>query len=523
MAEPRGSSDTSDGAYPRLTRRAALRFGILSVSVGALLAACTNSSSSGTSSTPAAQATTAPAAATSAPATGATAAPTAVPLPTVTPGPTFSPATINGKLTVIQARDFYEAHNAFIEAQIRTFAQQQNYPLDHSYIDAYAGSGDVVQKLTAAVQANNGPDLVIHTLGPGQLHFLDIIDDVDALEKDLETTLGEAAPAYQKFGVLDGLWYAVPHFSRSGGYFIRQGAFQAAGVDPSSLTDFNALRDAALKISQPTQQLWGWGMTANRSGDGDTSVRSAVFQWGGQVTDDTGQVVVLNTEPYRDYAIAGLTWLQDIYTNTQYANMLPPGVGGWTDTSNNEAWLAGKIGITNNAGTLFAQAIADQNPVREDTYLINQPNGVGPGARLLAGPGGPMWFFIMKGAANRDAAEQLIRYLSTMDMYRQMFQISTAYVYPARSWGWDEPAITENQYAQHVTATYQAMFNDPSGWTGTAAWPGPPSPQTDALENSNFWTDMFGEILGGKSPADAVADAHNRAVQTFQEFGAKGQ
>jgi hypothetical protein len=34
---------------------------------------------------------------------------------------------------------------------------------------------------------------------------------------------------------------------------------------------------------------------------------------------------------------------------------------------------------------------------------------------------------------------------------------------------------------------------------------------------------MCTPILGGKSPADAVADAHNRAVQTFQEFGAKGQ
>jgi hypothetical protein len=43
------------------------------------------------------------------------------------------------------------------------------------------------------------------------------------------------------------------------------------------------------------------------------------------------------------------------------------------------------------------------------------------------------------------------------------------------------------------------------------------------LESSNFWTDMFGEVLGGKSPADAVKSAHDRAVRVFKEFGAKGE
>jgi multiple sugar transport system substrate-binding protein len=430
---------------------------------------------------------------------------------------------INGKLAVVQARDFYDAQNTFIENTIKSFAANQGYPIDHSYIEAYAGSGDVVQKLTAAVQASDGPDLLIHTLSPGQLHFLDIIDDVDDLEKSLEGFHGAAASAYQKTLVLDGKWYAVPNFSRSGGFFVRQDAFKKVGIDPmQDLGDFNALRDAALKVSQPDQSMWGWGMTANRSGDGDTTVRNAVFQWGGQVTDATGQVVVLGTEPYRQYAIDGLTWLKSVYTDPQYASMLPPGVDGWTDPSNNEAYLGGKVLLTNNAGTVFAQAVQDQNPVREDTYMILEPNGVGAGARVLMGAGGSMNFFIMKNAKNRDAAEQVIRYLMTPEIYKQLFQIGTAYVYPARQWGWNEPEIAESKYGQHVTPAYLKMFNDPSGWTGSASWPGPPSPQTDALENSNFWTDMWGEIVTGKAVPDAVDDAAKRAIQTFQQFGAKG-
>jgi multiple sugar transport system substrate-binding protein len=477
---------------------------------------------------PAAAATTAPAAgATTAPAAGATTAPaagaTTAPAAAAQAAPTFTKAAINGKLSVVQSKDFHPDHNALIEAKVKEFAQKQDYPLDHSYIEAYAGSGDVVQKLTAAVQAGDAPDVLIHTLGSAQLHFLDIIDEVTNLEQEIEKFHGKLPAGFQKAHFLENKFWAIPHFSRAGGFWVRQSAFKDAGIDPmKDLTDFDKLREAALKISKPDKEFWGWGMTANRSGDGDTAVRNAIFMWGGQITDEQAQTVVLNTEPYRSNAIAGLNWLKETYTDPKYASMLPPGVGGWTDPSNNEAWLSGKMGITNNAGTVFAKAVVDKNPVADDTYLILQPKGMGPNGRTLAGPGDAMSFFIMKGAKNREAAEQLITYMTQPDIYKQMFKISTGYVYPARDWGWDEPEIKESTYAQHVTDNWRKLMNDPSGALGSH-YPASPSPQVNALDNSNFLTDMFGEILGGKSVEDALKGAHDRAVRTFKEFGAKGE
>ena len=95
-----------------------------------------------------------------------------------------------------------------------------DYPLDHSYIEAYAGSGDVVQKLTAAVQAGDAPDLLIHTLGSSQLHFLDIIEDVDApRRRTSRSSTASCNAASTKENFLDGKWWAIPHFIRAGGYF----------------------------------------------------------------------------------------------------------------------------------------------------------------------------------------------------------------------------------------------------------------------------------------------------------------
>jgi multiple sugar transport system substrate-binding protein len=430
--------------------------------------------------------------------------------------------TLNGKLTIVQAKDFYQDHNTYVENQIKGFAQSMGYDLDHSYIEAYAGSGDVVQKLTAAVLAGDPPDLLIHTLGPSQLHFLDIVDDVTDYETTIQKQQGPLPPAFEKQFRIDGKYWGIPHFTRSGGFWARPSVFKAAGIDPlKDLTDYQALADAALKVTDANKPMYGWGMTANRSGDGDNTVRLVLFMWGGQVNDASGEVVVLNTEPYRTNNVAALTWLKAIYTDPKYAPMLPPGVGGWTDPSNNEAWLANQIAFTNNAGTVYAQSVGDKNPVADDTVLLQQFKGLGPGARVLQGAGGPMIFFVMKGAKNKDAAFQIVQYLMTADGMKKIFQISTGYVYPARQWGWDQPELTEAQYARNITPVWKQIFNDPSAFQGTSH-PAAPTPQSNALDNTNFWTEMFGDILSGKAVEDTVKDWHDRSVQLYQQFGAKG-
>ena len=424
-------------------------------------------------------------------------------------------------MQVVQSRDFHPDHNALIEAKIKEFAAKQNYPLDHSYIEAYAGSGDVVQKLTAAVQAGDAPDILIHNLGSSQLHFLDIIDEVDALEKDLEKFHGKLNAASTRENLIDGKWWAIPHFIRAGGFWVRQSAFKAAGIDPyNDLGDLGKLRDAAMKITKGAglhglghdrQPLGRW---RHHDPQRHLHVRRPAHR-----RDGPARRVEQGAVSHEHAARAQL--LQGHLHQSAVGIDAAPGVAGWTDPSNNEAWLGGKIGITNNAGTVFAKAVLDKNPVADDTFLILQPKGLGPAARSLAGAGGAMCFYFMKGGKNRDAAEQLVRYLMAPDVQKQMFKISTGYVYPARDWGWTEPEITESAYAKHVTDNWKKIAGDPSGYLGSP-YPGP-SPQIGALDNSNFLTDMFGEILGGKSPEDALASAHAKAVQTFKEFGAKGE
>jgi multiple sugar transport system substrate-binding protein len=351
-----------------------------------------------------------------------------------------------------------------------------------------------------------------------------VLEDVDSLQKQIINDYGPIFKTANQASFLGGKWYAVHHFTRAGGWWFREKAFKDAGIDPrKDLTDFAAVREAALKASVPEKELWGWGMTVNRSGDGNTIVRDNVLFAGGQLTDQTGQLVVLNTPPYRDYAIAGLTFLKETYSDPKWAKAVPTGVNAWTDPSNNEAYLAGKIFFTNNAGTMFAKAVFDNNPVKDDTYLMLPPKGIGPGGRVLAGGGTGKRWFVIKGAKNREAAEQLIRYMHSAEIQKEMFRISNGYVYPAYEWGWDEPEIKSSDAGSHVTDVWRQYLSHESGYTGVGYYPSAPVPWVESLEAANFWTDMMGEVLNGAAPADAVKNGHAKAVQVAKEFGFKGE
>ncbi len=511
-----------------LSRRAVLQIGLGALVAMPLAVACGPASPTAPASQPDAKPATAPAApaaaAKPAPASGQAeaakpAAAGALPEPKA---PAFNKARLDGKLSVVQSRDFHPDHNTFVEQKIREFAAKMEYPLDHSWAEAYAGAGNVVAKLTASVQAGDAPDVLIHTLRPSELKFLDLIEDVDDLAKRIHADLGQPLPAPKRRALLDGKFWAIDHFTRAGGMYARDSVFKAAGVDPlKDLDAWEKVRDNCLKAAAPEKEMFTWGITANRSGDGETTVREPIMFSGGQLTDESGEIVVLNKEPYRQGAILGMNFLKEIYTDPKYAKMLPPGVNAWTDPSNNEAFLAGKIAFTSNAGTMLAKAIFDKNPIADDTLYLPRPKGLGSNARALMGADS-MRFFLMKGTKNREPAEQLIHHLLSPEIQREIWKTSTGYAYPAYQWGWEEKFLLEDKYAARVTPAWKVVAFDPSGFTA-GEWPGPPSAWVSSLESSNFWTDMFGEVLGGKSVEDALKSAHERAVRVAKEFGAKGE
>ena len=191
-----------------------------------------------------------------------------------------------------------------------------------------------------------------------------------------------------------------PFIGRTSGFFARGDKLEEAGFDPAELETLDQRREAALAMSDPDNEFWGWGLTPNQSGDGFGWLMQVIIAFGGSITDESGLVVTFESPE----TLAAVEWLTETYTNEMYAPMLPPGILSWGDISNNEAYLAGAIGYTHNAFSVYAQAKRDESPYFEDTVLLRAP--LGP-AEIRQDNGQNAWLHIQKGAPNVDAAKEL--------------------------------------------------------------------------------------------------------------------
>jgi multiple sugar transport system substrate-binding protein len=426
--------------------------------------------------------------------------------PTATPLPL--PEGVEGRLTVIHRTEYFEVVQNMFRASVEQFAEDRGIDLDISTANPEL-FGDFIAKMVAAVQAGNPPDLSYNQLSIPLMYSQDILEDVTDVVEEAISRYGNVVPAIAEFnGKIDGRWWAVPFMSVTGAWFARKDVFEAAGIDVYSLETWDEHRDAALAVSDPDNQMWGWGFTVNRSGDAHGLIDSVIKAFGGTISDETGLVVTFNSPE----TVAGVSWLADIYTNEMYAPMLPPGVESWTDTGNNEAYLAGTIAMTLNQPSVYGASKANDPELFANTAVLRGPVWQ-DGRRMEAGANG--WFTIFKGAKNIDVAKELILTLLDPANITPMAQNGGGLFLPAYADLWtDELLAIDPNFA----VFRDIMFN-PEIYYGLSH-PALPSPLHDAVNAQAVTSQMMANIIsGGMTPEEAVADAHNRIVQIWEEGG----
>jgi multiple sugar transport system substrate-binding protein len=426
--------------------------------------------------------------------------------PTATPAPL--PVGSAGKLTVIHKTEYFAEVQTLFREDVVAWAAEQGIELDISTANPEI-FGDFLTKMLAAVEAGNPPDAAYHTLSIPQMYALDILEDVTDVVEEAISLYGLPVPALAEFNAFkEGKWWAVPFMSYTGAYFARRDLFEAKGIDVHSLQTWDDYRDAALAVSDPDNNVWGWGLTVNRSGDAHGFIQSVFQAFGGSFTDETGLRVTFNSPE----TVAGVTWLHDIYTNPMYRPMLPPGVESWNDVSNNEAYLAGTIALTTNQPSVYGAAKRDGNPVFEQTAVLHAPIA-NDGRRLEAGGSG--WFTIFKNAQNIDQAKQLILHMLNPEQYTPMVQLGGGLFLPAYRDLWTDDVMGTDpnfEVFRDILLNEEIFFG--------RSHPAQPSALIDAIDGAAITSQMMANcISGGMTPEQAVADAHEKIVQIFEESG----
>ncbi|MEV4345784.1 extracellular solute-binding protein [Actinoplanes sp. NPDC049596] len=423
-------------------------------------------------------------------------------------------ASLKGTSMGLLSQKLYStAANDALDSSVKKFADATGSKIENSLVQADAG--DVVAKIDAEVKGGVARDLAFMTDSRfiAQFHALGDLEDVTDVVKTLTATYGEPCAEAKNFCVFDGKWYAIPYHFIGIGSFLRKDWMQEKGIAPKPGYTWEELRDVCLEISDPGKRRFGWGMTVNRSGDGNGMIEALINAYGGAIADNDGRKVTFDSPE----TVQAVTFLGDIYTNPKYKPMLPPGVASWTDTSNNENWLAGILGYTRNSFSVYADSKTKKNPVFDNTHVFSDCTGPATDKSLLLGQS--QGFVVFKGAKNAALAKLLAQYLITAPALVGVAKQAPGLVMPAWDKVWDaDPYFTGGDPAFPMVRE-MSQQTLPLTTKNGLKFPQKASAGQQAVVAAYVLTDMMQQVVQGTAPAQAVTAAHAKMVQIFNQQG----
>lgn len=424
-------------------------------------------------------------------------------------GEAAAPAAAPTKMIVAHRREYFKEMEDLFSAAVMNWGSLNNVEVETTTVAAEARD-DFVPKLLAQVAAGDPPNVVYHIRLTQLLYSQNAVEAVDDAVAEMEGLYGPAPYGQRITNIINDNWYGIPYMMHGGGQFARRSIFEGAGIDTATLLTWEQRRDACLEVSDPSVDMYGWGLTVNAGGDATGTIEGVIQNWGGHYTNAEMTEITFNSPE----TVAAVEFLTEIYTSEQYAPMIPPGVMSWTDASNNEFYLAGTIAYTHNAASVYAKAKADGNPVFDDTIVLE--TAMGPTmTKLEAGGGGQ--FIIPRGAAEQDLSKALAAHMIQPDIFLPISLVSAGLFLPAYANYYEMSEVMEAFAADPNLAT---MGKSAQGNHLGASWPAQPSPYFDAIAAQAVLTDMMSQIIAqGVSPADAVAQAAERMVRIGEEMG----
>jgi multiple sugar transport system substrate-binding protein len=248
---------------------------------------------------------------------------------TPTPGP---------KLLVWGPQHFIQAQNDYWTDSILLTAANNGFSADVQLFPW----GDYEQKMSAAVEAKNTPDLC---LGANVVlrQAQGVLQEVPDIFKEVSDSGGGFFQDRIDGVTIGGKIWGVPFHAEPQIMYYRSDILKEQGLDKPPMTTADFLTFAQ-KATKPDQKIWGWGNTFGNVPDGNNGFYPWMWSFGGKMQDKQGNITVNSPE-----TLAALTFYCDLLTKYKVA---PQGVTGWDDTGNNKAWLSGQMASILNSGSI---------------------------------------------------------------------------------------------------------------------------------------------------------------------------
>jgi len=359
----------------------------------------------------------------------------------------------------------------------------------------YVGWEDLRPQTAVSARTGAGPDVVVGWPDDPHLYSEKLID-MSELADYLGKKYGGWYFLAEKYGQKHGTksWISIPMGGSGGPCVYRESWVKEAGFDkiPADLGQYLKLCQSLKKNGHPAGFALG-----NAVGDGNAFSNWLLWSHGGKIADNSGQVVLDSKE-----TINALKYVKELYPT------FISGTLGWNDSSNNKAFVAGDISMTQNGVSVYFALKNDPSKAKEaaDTNNVDMPYGVvgkAPQTALILNA------MVFKHTKFPNAAQNYLRFMMEEEQYVPWLTGCIGY--------WSQPLKAYAKAPVWTSDPKIEAYRDSCGnefWNGYA---GPISAASSAVTADYVLVHMFASVASGSaSPEDAAKQAASQAQRYYK-------
>ncbi|HTZ37055.1 MAG TPA: extracellular solute-binding protein [Stellaceae bacterium] len=362
-------------------------------------------------------------------------------------------------------------------------------------------NGDGVQaRITSAIQAKSGPDILMAVSNWAQLYAESLVD-----LSELAEARGKAEGGYfdtARAVANDGKrWLAMPFTILGVLYVNRTSWFAEEGVTQENFPKTWEAYRAVGKKMKPKGRPFGQTL-AHAFGDGPAGWYPYLWSWGGKEVEADGKTVTLNSKETLESVKFAVAMWKDAFDE---------GAMSWDDAGNNRAFLSNTISSTSNGASIYLLARAKPDdyqteagkPLKDDCF--HSPLPAGPAGQFSYHV--PFSNLVPSYVADQKPAKEFLRWFHSKEIYGKWFASQQGFsVGSTRLWEDDPLWKIDPVMAPFRTAAESGRF---AGYAG-------PANRAAAETISKFIiVDMYAKAVQGMAPEDAVKWAHAELVKIY--------
>ena len=424
---------------------------------------------------------------------GATALPdfamSAIPIADI--APPRLPIEKGATLRVLRPTKFLDPDEIIFRENVAKFTAQTGVKVRVDFV----GWEDLRPQVGVAANTGAGPDIVV--AWPDDPHlFADKLVELSDVAEYLGKKYGGWYFLAEKYGKRWGTenWIAIPMGGSGGPLVYRKSWVNQAGFDaiPTDHAGFLKLAQALHKNGHPAGFALG-----NAVGDANGYASWLLWSHGGMLVDKNNKIAINSAA-----TLAALKYAKELYPT------FISGVLSWQDPSNNKAFLAGDISMTQNGVSIYYALKTDPKmaAAAADTYHAPMPLGVAktrPESALLLNT------MVFKHTKYPNAAKEWIRFMMEQPQYEKWLTGCIGY--------WSQPLRAYAKAAIWDSDPKLAVYRDTCDMQYWNGYEGPISQASGAATADYVVVQMFAAVSSGQStPEAAMKEAERRAKRFYR-------